>query len=156
METYKVVIIDEDKVEYYGKAAANTYHSKYLYEYIKSNYSDDKILSRLTDMVSPEQLACFLVYLKNKAVMLNETKIDGNGNAKYGKFACMILPNDISEKLLNNLLSIDGLANYNQVIIERVRLTEENILEDNLIYDYDDKSIKERLMLLSKDNKKTR
>lgn len=87
---------------------------------------------------------------------MNETKFDAYGKPKYGSFACFVLPQDISEELLNQLLSIRGLDNFNQIVIEQVRLSDDNILEDNPIFDYEELPIKERLEKIAKSSKKTR
>ena len=155
-DKYKLAIIDEENVLYYGKATANSWHSQYLYEYISEHYKDDPIFPKLSDKVSPDQLACYLVYAKNKAVFMNETKFDAYGKPKYGSFACFVLPENISEQLLEQLLNIRGLDNFNQIVIERVHLSEDNILEDNPVFDYEELPIRERLQKLAKSNQKTR
>lgn len=37
-DKYKLAIIDENNIVYYGKATANSWHSQYLYQYISENY----------------------------------------------------------------------------------------------------------------------
>jgi len=154
--TYKVAVVDEDGINFFGEPTEDSRHSEYLCQYIRENCSDIKAFERLNDRMIPEQLACFLVYVANKAIILNETKYTKSGEVKYGSMACVILPNEITNDMLTYLLSAN-LDRFSNVLIERVHLSNDKILEDNIIFDYDELPINDRLIALASDiNKESR
>jgi hypothetical protein len=142
----KLVFIDEEKIEFYGEGTANSQHFNYLLEYIKKNYSDTDFIFKLLKSGVTDQVVYGLTYIEHKAILLNETKYDGSGNIKYGKFACLELPPIISSKLENQILSlIDFMSDFKQLCFEVSKLDENNCLIGEMLQVDDKLSIEEQV-----------
>jgi len=65
------------------------------------------------------------------AIILNETRIGANGLPKYGTFAGMILPDYITPKLRENILSLnESLKDFTSFYVEKTII---NVI-DNVPY----------------------
>lgn len=130
---YKLAIISKDKIQNYGNASPNSYHFVYLQEYIKENYSNHPVLKKFINSTSADTMIKALVYFENIALLLNETRYTQDGSAKYGTFACLVLPNQIDEELEQQLYSLENhLDIFNQVVFERV-FVDNGILDEEML-----------------------
>lgn len=158
----KLIFIDEDKIEFYGEGTGNSQHFTYLLEYIKEKYPENSIFHKLLKSGVTDQVVLGLTYVDHKAILLNETKYDGNGNIKYGKFACLELPPVISDELAEKILSLnDFMSEFSQMVFEVSRLDENNCLTGEMLAVDDSLSIEEQVksainLVREKDNNKTR
>lgn len=142
---YKIAIVDDNTIEYLSGES----HQDCLYNYIIKNYSNDPILSKLNYRVASDQLSCFLVYFKNKAIILSNTNIGENGKIEYHKFDVIVLPNYISDDLLKNILNVKYLDAVKKTIIEKIIKTEDNYLQGEVFFEYEDENIKDRIIKIS-------
>jgi len=142
---YKIVFIDEEKIEFYGEPGANTMHAIYLEEYIQKYYQEHPTLGKLTYQTGANSLAYALAYFENKIIILNETRIGANGLPKYGTNVCLIVPNEISEKLKDKLLTLkDSLQNFSNFYVEKTEVID-NVLEGHYIAIDNNLSIDEKI-----------
>ena len=145
-QKYKIIFISEDKIEYYGEPGANTMHSIYLSQYIQTYFKTHPVLGKLTEKTGADSLAYALTYFEKMAIVLNETKIGADGKPKYGTFACLELPNEISPKLQEQILSLSNeLSCFSQLVVEKAKV-EDNYLTGEIVEIDDGLSIEEKLI----------
>lgn len=144
-EKYKIIFVKEDGIEYYGEPGEGTMHSIYLENYIKKYFNTHPVLGRLTMNYGADSLAYALTYFEKIAIIMNETKIGADGKPKYGTFACIELPSEISEKLEAQLLGLaPSLEQFSQVVIEK-SLVENNYLIGEVLDIESDLPIEEKI-----------
>lgn len=144
-EKYKIIFVTEDKIEYCGNPIENIMHSTYLIEYIQRYFNEHQTLSKLTEKTGAESLAYALTYFEKMAIILNETKIGSDGRPKYGTFACLELPGEISPKLQKQLMSLkDNLKTFTQLFVEKSTVVD-NYLTGEIIEIDNSLSIEEKL-----------
>ena len=144
-EKYKIIFVKEDGIEYYGEPGEGTMHSIYLERYIRKYFSEHPVLGKLTMRYGADSLAYALTYFEKMAIIMNETKIGADGKPKYGTFACIELPAEISEQLEAQILGlIPSLEQFSQVVIEK-SLVENNYLTGEVLDIESDLPIEEKI-----------
>lgn len=132
-QKYKLIFITENNIEYYGEVTSTSTHSVYLEEYIQKYFKEHPYLGKLSMKYGAESLCYALTYFERMAIILNETKIGSDGIPKYGTFACIELPPEISPKLEEQLLSLSNeLNNFSQLFVEK-SIVNDGILESKII-----------------------
>lgn len=146
MQKYKLIFITEDNIEYYGDLKENNTHSVYLAEYIDKYFKSHPYLGKLSEKYGAESLCYALTYFEHMIIILNETKVGMDGNPKYGTFACLELPPEISPKLQEKLLSLSNeLSCFTQLYVEK-SIVVDNYLESELIDVDDNLEINDKLL----------
>lgn len=133
MQKYKLIFITEDNIEYYGDSKEDVSHSVLLAEYIDKYFKSHPYLGKLSEKYGAESLCYALTYFEHMAIILNETKVGPDGKPKYGTFACLELPPEISPKLQEKILSLsDELSSFTQLYVEKSKVID-NYLASELI-----------------------
>lgn len=154
-QKYKLIFITEDNIEYYGEVTSTSTHSAYLEEYIQKYFKEHPYLGKLSMKYGAEALCYALTYFEHMAIILNETKIGSDGIPKYGTFACIELPPEISPKLEEQLLSLSNeLNNFSQLFVEK-SIVNDGFLESKIIDVDGNLSIEDKLkQIINKVNEK--
>lgn len=126
MDDYKIAFIHGDnyiekglldgQIEFCGKYDKDSLHVINLLDYAKEKFSEETIFEKLTSRHQPEVISYFLAKM-GIIVFLNMTKYDEEHLRKYKKSGMFLMPDELTEKQKESLISFcSRISDFNIII----------------------------------------